>query len=113
LISVIAGVISNLIMLPITMFISFKSFQHGWDPDNITSPIIAAFGDLFTLPAIIMSLFILQLLSVNWIIKDAALIVIFLILASIATIFIAGYRTAELKYTNQTIFSYYPESIND
>ena len=45
LISVIAGVISNLIMLPITMFISFKSFQHGWDPDNITSPIIAAFGE--------------------------------------------------------------------
>ena len=53
LISVIAGVISNLIMLPITMLVSFKSFEHGWDPDNITSPIIAAFGDLFTLPAII------------------------------------------------------------
>ena len=28
LISVIAGIISNLIMLPITMIVSFKSFQH-------------------------------------------------------------------------------------
>ena len=48
LICTIAGIISNLIMLPITMFVSFKSFENGWDPDNITSPIIAAFGDLFT-----------------------------------------------------------------
>ena len=70
LISVIAGVISNLIMLPITMLVSFKSFEHGWDPDNITSPIIAAFGDLFTLPAIIASVFILQLINFNYIFKD-------------------------------------------
>ena len=41
LICVFAGIISNLIMLPITMFVSFKSYEHGWDPDNITSPIIA------------------------------------------------------------------------
>ena len=74
LISVIAGVISNLIMLPITMFVSFKSFEHGWDPDNITSPIIAAFGDLFTLPAIIASIFILQLMNFSIIFKDAVLV---------------------------------------
>ena len=61
LISVIAGVISNMIMLPITMLVSFKSFEHGWDPDNITSPIIAAFGDLFTLPAISCQGFLLYL----------------------------------------------------
>ncbi len=81
LISVMAGIISNLIMLPITMIISFKSFQHGWDPDNITSPIIAAFGDLFTLPAIILSLFILQVLDINWIVKDATLLIIILLVA--------------------------------
>ena len=76
LISVIAGIISNLIMLPITMLVSFKSYEHGWDPDNITSPIIAAFGDLFTLPAIIVSIFALQALNVNWIVKDAVLLTI-------------------------------------
>jgi len=80
LISVIAGVISNLIMLPITMLVSFKSYEHGWDPDNITSPIIAAFGDLFTLPAIIASIFILQLLNVNWIFKDIVLLAIILVI---------------------------------
>ena len=79
LISVIAGVISNLIMLPITMFVSFKSFEHGWDPDNITSPIIAAFGDLFTLPAIIASIFILQMMNFSIIFKDAILVVILVV----------------------------------
>ncbi len=89
LISIIAGIISNLIMLPITMFVSFKSFQHGWDPDNITSPIIAAFGDLFTLPAIILSVFILELINFNYIFKDVVLVII---LIAVISSFIYCYR---------------------
>lgn len=92
IICVVAGIISNLIMLPITMLISFKSFQHGWDPDNITSPIIAAFGDLFTLPAIILSVLILQALSVNWIFKDIALLIIILL---VFVTFIYCYRLSD------------------
>lgn len=92
LISVIAGVISNLIMLPITMFVSFKSFEHGWDPDNITSPIIAAFGDLFTLPAIILSVFVLHTVDFSVIFKDCVLIVI--LIAVIAS-FIYCYRLSD------------------
>lgn len=79
-ICLIAGLISYVIMLPITMIISFKSFKNGWDPDNITSPIIAAFGDLFTLPSIILSLFILKLINFNIIFKDALLIVLLIAL---------------------------------
>jgi mgtE-like transporter len=97
LICVIAGIISNLIMLPITMFVSFKSFQHGWDPDNITSPIIAAFGDLFTLPAIIASIFILQAMNFSIIFKD---IVLAIIIVSIIISFIYCYR---LSYETNTI----------
>ena len=92
LISIIAGIISNLIMLPITMFVSFKSFEHGWDPDNITSPIIAAFGDLFTLPAIIISVFILQAMSFNFIFKD---IVLAIILVAVFASFIYCYRLSD------------------
>jgi len=97
LISVIAGIISNLIMLPITMFVSFKSFQHGWDPDNITSPIIAAFGDLFTLPAIILSVFILDLINFNYIFEDIVLVII---LIAVILSFIYCYR---LSYETNTI----------
>ncbi|WP_394349324.1 magnesium transporter [Methanobrevibacter millerae] len=70
LISVIAGIISTIIMLPVTMFISFKSFNHGWDPDNITTPLIAAIGDLFTLPAIVASLYVLNYLNTSLLIKE-------------------------------------------
>ena len=63
LISLVAGLVSSLIMLPITMLISLKSFQNGWDPDNITTPLIAAFGDLFTLPAILVAILILSVLN--------------------------------------------------
>ena len=79
-------------MLPITMIVSFKSYEHGWDPDNITSPIIAAFGDLFTLPAIIASIFILNILDVNFIIKD---IVLAIILVSVLISFIYCYRLSD------------------
>ena len=80
LISVIAGVISNLIMLPITMLISFKSFNHGWDPDNVTTPIIAAVGDLFTLPAIIASVYILSYLDTISLIKTVVFIIIIILI---------------------------------
>ena len=92
IISVLAGIISNLIMLPITMLVSFKSFEHGWDPDNITSPIIAAFGDLFTLPAIIMSIFILTILNTNVIFKEIAVIIL---LAVVILTFIYCYKLSD------------------
>lgn len=92
LICTIAGIISNLIMLPITMLVSFKSFKHGWDPDNITSPIIAAFGDLFTLPAIILSTFILKYIDINIIVKDVVLAVI---LIAVLISFVYCYRLSD------------------
>ena len=63
LISLIAGIISIAIMLPVTMFISFRSFERGWDPDNVTTPLVAAVGDLFTLPAIVVAIFIISALK--------------------------------------------------
>ena len=62
LISIIAGLISTIVMLPLTMLISLKSFEHGWNPDNVSTPIIAAFGDLFTLPAIILAAIMVSIL---------------------------------------------------
>ena len=96
LVSVIAGVISNLIMLPITMFISFKSFQNGWDPDNITSPIIAAFGDLFTLPAIILSVFVLQALNFSLLFKHVFFVVLLIV---IFVSFIHCYKLSDEAHT--------------
>lgn len=93
IISEVGGFISNIIMLPITMLISLKSFENGWDPDNITTPLIGAFGDLFTLPAIIVAIGFLSLLSFNVIIKEIFLVILFVV------IFVSFYYG--LKYSQE------------
>lgn len=74
LISIFSGIISSFIMLPVTMLISLKSFENKWDPDNVTTPIIAAFGDLFTLPSLILSILLVSILS-NIILKYVLFII--------------------------------------
>ena len=104
LISVIAGIISNLIMLPITMLISFKSFNHGWDPDNVTTPIIAAAGDLFTLPAIIASVYILSFLNTNLSLKNIVFIIaVFLIIAAFIYTIKRGEESKKIIYQSTPI----------
>ena len=91
LISFIAGLISTLVMLPITMFISLKSFEGGWDPDNITTPLIAAVGDFFTLPALILSVLIVNIIAFHPSIK----IVLFAVVLIITAIALINGYTAE------------------
>ncbi len=52
LISFIGGVISGLVLLAITFSIAFTAERRRWDPDNVTSPLITAFGDFFTIPSL-------------------------------------------------------------
>ena len=56
LISVIAGLLSAVIMLLFSMLIAFFTYKHGWDPDNITAPMITLIGDMVTLPLLFLSL---------------------------------------------------------
>ena len=81
IISFLSGMISSIIMLPISMFVSLKSFQNGWDPDNITTPLIAAFGDFFTLPSIILSVMFLSLFEGFVVVRNVVgiLIIVFVI----------------------------------
>jgi mgtE-like transporter len=81
LISTFCGLISSLIMLPTTIIIPIKSFQNDWDPDNITIPIITALGDLFTLPSMIVAIY-LTLLIHDQVLKmvGTVLIVVFTLL---------------------------------
>ena len=89
LILFVAGLISTIIMLPITMFISLKSYENGWDPDNITTPLIAAFGDFLTLPSIIVSVILISLFTDLYVLK----ITLFLVVIAIVTVgFVYGYH---------------------
>lgn len=83
LISFIGGILSGIIMLFVAVGITFLAFRKGWDPDNVTSPMITAFGDLFTVPTlmagavIVMNSHLSSSLSVLIIALGIALLVFF------------------------------------
>jgi len=52
LISFIGGIASGIILLFFTFGIAFIADKRKWDPDNVTSPLITAMGDFFTIPAL-------------------------------------------------------------
>jgi len=46
---VTAGGISGLILTFLTIIIIYLVFRRGYDPDNITGPALATFGDIITM----------------------------------------------------------------
>lgn len=46
---VLAGVISGLILMSLTIIIIYIVFRQGYDPDNITGPALTTFGDIVTM----------------------------------------------------------------
>ena len=48
----IAGVVSGAILTMLTIVIIFAVFKRGYDPDNITGPALATFGDIITMLSI-------------------------------------------------------------
>ena len=46
---VLAGVISGIILTMLTIIIIFLVFKQGYDPDNVTGPALATFGDVITI----------------------------------------------------------------
>ena len=55
LIAAIAALLSSILMMPATLAIAIGSYKKGWNPDNITAPIITLIGDMVTLPIIFIS----------------------------------------------------------
>jgi len=74
LISTAAGFLSAVIMLIFTVVIAFLSYRRGWDPDNMTAPLITLVGDMLTLPLLFVSL--IFVLGVTYEIKMMFLAVI-------------------------------------
>ncbi|MBU6997625.1 MAG: magnesium transporter [Theionarchaea archaeon] len=54
-VSVIGGLISSLLILVFTLLVAVQSFLRGWDPDNVTAPLITSVGDLITLPCLFIA----------------------------------------------------------
>ncbi len=84
-ISVLGGIFSGAVLLPATLLISIKSYENGWDPDNVTTPLIAASGDLFTIPSILLAVQILLWVRNGYV--ETILFVIFLIIGIMGFIY--------------------------
>ncbi|MDI6643896.1 MAG: magnesium transporter [Methanobacteriaceae archaeon] len=78
IISVLGGILSGIILLPATALISLKSYENGWDPDNVTTPLITTAGDIFTIPALFLAS--LTLLVIKNTHLDIILFIIFIMM---------------------------------
>jgi len=62
IIVLIAGVVSGAILTLLTIVIIFAVFKRGYDPDNITGPALATFGDIITMLSIFGSAIIVEVI---------------------------------------------------
>lgn len=58
-IALFSGVLSGIILVPVTVFVSIVSFKRGWDPDNVTGPVMTTVGDIVAIFCIFLSVVIL------------------------------------------------------
>jgi len=54
-IAIFAGVVSGIILAAITVMVSIVAYVRGWDPDNVTAPLMATIGDLLTIVIIFLA----------------------------------------------------------
>ena len=54
-ISTLGGVLASAAVLLITLILVAGSVRYKWDLDNVTSPLVTAFGDLVTVPALLLA----------------------------------------------------------
>ncbi len=56
LVALIAGIISNLIEIPLTVATTFWLFRKGHDPNNIMGPYVTTLGDIVSIVALLIGI---------------------------------------------------------
>lgn len=55
-VALIGGLLASVVVLLATLGLTFASVRFDWDLDNVTAPLVTATSDLITLPALVISL---------------------------------------------------------
>ncbi len=58
-ISTVGGILAGVLLLGITVFVARLSVARGWDMDNIAAPMLTAAGDILTLPALVLTTYLI------------------------------------------------------
>ncbi|QYZ78277.1 magnesium transporter MgtE [Methanofollis formosanus] len=66
LISVIAGILSGLIVMGFTVLVSVLSYRRGVDMDMIAAPAVTTLGDLVTIPVLAVTAVTVTALPMGW-----------------------------------------------
>lgn len=53
-ISILGGLLASVVILIGALLLTAGAVRFGWDPDNVTSPLVTALGDLVTVPALLI-----------------------------------------------------------
>lgn len=67
-ISLVGGLLSSLVVLALTVLLAAGSARYGWDPDNVTAPLVTASGDMVTLPALFLATLVIGTEVLTWLI---------------------------------------------
>ena len=89
-ISLVGGILAGIIVLIFNIIIAHEGYKRDWDVDNITAPLIAAAGDIATVPMIFIATKMATGLD-HWIIDTVCIVL--LIATAISTYFILKRRT--------------------
>ncbi len=54
-----AGILSNVIEVPLTIFTTFWLFRHGHDPNNIMGPYVTTTGDIVSIISLLIAISII------------------------------------------------------
>jgi mgtE-like transporter len=58
-IAIIAGLLSNVVEIPIAVLTTFWLFRHGHDPNNVMGPYVTTSGDISSIVAIFIAIVII------------------------------------------------------
>jgi mgtE-like transporter len=59
MIFLLAGMIANMIEIPLTIFLTFYVFKKGHDPNNVLGPFVTSSGDVTSVLALLIALVII------------------------------------------------------
>ena len=60
-ISTVGGILAGVLLIGITILVARLSVARGWDMDNIAAPMLTAAGDILTLPALVLTTYLIRI----------------------------------------------------
>ncbi|HEV2756891.1 MAG TPA: magnesium transporter [Actinomycetota bacterium] len=60
-VAIVGGLLSSVVVLAVTVYVSVTSYRRGWDLDSVGAPLITAIGDVVTLPCLLVASYLVHI----------------------------------------------------